>query len=157
MTRTIRRGILLLLAAAVLAFAAWMLWPRSLGDALDLEDSALSATILTGHVQNGRAHQEEEPYTLPAGSGQAEAVLDLLEQSSYHLCRDSLTDANSISGGTMSIHLSGLSAGQALQTLVVPDSGGQVLLNGRVVRIGYLTQGPAVTLCEQLAAILRGG
>ena len=57
----------------------------------------------------------------------------------------------------MSSHLSGLSAGQALQTLVVPDSGGQVLLNGRVVRIGYLTQGPAVTLCEQLAAILRGG
>ena len=31
MARSVKRVVLVLLAAAVLAFAAWMLWPRSLG------------------------------------------------------------------------------------------------------------------------------
>ena len=37
MARSVKRVVLVLLAAAVLAFAAWMLWPRSIGDAVDLE------------------------------------------------------------------------------------------------------------------------
>ena len=32
MARSVKRVVLVLLAAAVLAFAAWMLWPRSLGE-----------------------------------------------------------------------------------------------------------------------------
>ena len=32
---------------------------------------------------------------------------------------------------------------------------GKARVNGRVVRIGYLAQGKAATLCEQLAAVLR--
>ena len=80
MARSVKRVVLVLLAAAILAFAAWMLWPRSLGDALELEDSELGALILTAHVRDGKAYQEQEDYTLPAGSDQAEAVLDLLEQ-----------------------------------------------------------------------------
>ena len=34
MARSVKRVVLVLLAAAVLAFAAWMLWPRSIGDAV---------------------------------------------------------------------------------------------------------------------------
>ncbi|MUU10800.1 Uncharacterised protein [uncultured Oscillibacter sp.] len=153
MARSVKRVVLVLLAAAVLAFAAWMLWPRSLGDALELEDSGLSAVILTAHVRNGKAYQEQEDYTLPAGSDQAETVLDLLNQYSYHLCWDSLSDPSGISSGTTSIHLAG---GRELQTLVVQNGSGKMLLNGRVVRIGYFGSGQAAALCEQLSAILRG-
>ena len=148
MARSVKRVVLVLLAAAVLAFAAWMLWPRSLGDALELEDSGLSAVILTAHVRNGKAYQEQEDYTLPA-----ETVLDLLNQYSSHLCWDSLSDPSGISSGTTSIHLAG---GRELQTLVVQNGSGKMLLNGRVVRIGYFGSGQAAALCEQLSAILRG-
>ena len=153
MARRVRRIVLILLAAAVVAVAAWMLWPRSIGGAVDLEDSELGALILTANVRDGKAYQEQEDYTLPVGSDQAEAVLDLLNQYSYHLCWDSLTDPGGISSGTMSIHLAG---GRELQTLVVQNGSGKMLLNGRVVRIGYFGSGQAATLCEQLAAILRG-
>lgn len=153
MARGVRRIVLVLLAAAVVAFAAWMLWPRSLGGALELEDSELAAVILTAHVRDGKSYQEQEAYTLPAGSGQAEAVLDLLDQKSYHFCWDSLIDPGGISSGTVSIHLAG---GRELQTLVVQNGSGKMLLNGQVVRIGYFGGGRAATLCEQLSAILRG-
>ena len=36
MTRSVKRVVLVLLAAAVLAFAAWMLWPRSSGGCVGL-------------------------------------------------------------------------------------------------------------------------
>ena len=153
--RKIRNGILILLAATILAFAAWMLWPRSLGDALELENSELGALILTAHVRDGKAYQEQEDYTLPAGSDQAEAVLDLLEQYSYHLCWDSLTDPGGISvAGDVSVDLVG---GRELQTLSVYNGTGKARVNGRVVRIGYFGNSQAATLCEQLAAILRSG
>ena len=153
MAGNVRRTIPFLVLAAAAVFAAWMLWPRSLGDALELEDSELGALILTAHVRDGKAYQEQEDYTLPAGSDQAEAVLDLLEQYSYHLCWDSLSDPSGISSGTTSIHLAG---GRELQTLVVQNGSGKMLLNGRVVRIGYFGSGQAAALCEQLSAILRG-
>ena len=47
MARKLRNGILILLAAAVLAFALWMLWPRSLTGTLGLEGREISASIVT--------------------------------------------------------------------------------------------------------------
>lgn len=41
MARSVKRVVLVLLAAAVLAFAAWMLWPRSLGGERSLLTSLL--------------------------------------------------------------------------------------------------------------------
>ena len=60
MARSVKRVVLVLLAATILAFAAWMLWPRSLGDALDLENTELGALILTAHLRDRKAYQQHE-------------------------------------------------------------------------------------------------
>ena len=57
MTRSVKRVVLVLLAAAVLAFAAWMLWPRSIGDAVDLEGEDFYGFLVTLDVRDGRARQ----------------------------------------------------------------------------------------------------
>ena len=76
MARKLRNGILILLAAAVLAFALWMLWPRSLTGTLGLEGREISASIVTtgweevrdeGNFYN-RPTMDMERYALPAGS-----------------------------------------------------------------------------------------
>ena len=106
MARKLRNGILILLAAAVLAFALWMLWPRSLTGTLGLEGREISASIVTtgweevrdeGNFYN-RPTMDMERYTLPAGSEQALAVLALLDGYTWHPCWDTLTGETSISG-----------------------------------------------------------
>ena len=52
MTRSVKRVVLVLLAAAVLAFAAWMLWPRSIGDAVDLEGEDFYGFLVTLDVRD---------------------------------------------------------------------------------------------------------
>lgn len=50
MTRSVKRVVLVLLAAAVLAFAAWMLWPRSLGGAFAF-DQPFTLTVTELEMQ----------------------------------------------------------------------------------------------------------
>ena len=72
MARKLRNGILILLAAAVLAFALWMLWPRFLTGTLGPEGREISASIVTtgweevrdeGNFYN-RPTMDMERYTL---------------------------------------------------------------------------------------------
>lgn len=155
MAQKIRNGALILLAAVVLAFAAWMLWPRSIGDAVDLGGREIDASIITSGVRDGEPYQEMEQYTLSTGSNQAEAILELLGENDYHLCWDTLTGETSISGiGDLNVTLYAVQD-DALLEFSVYNGTGKARLNDRVVRIGYLAQGKAATLCEQLSAILR--
>lgn len=155
MARGVRRIVLVLLAAALLAFAAWMLWPRSLEDALELEGADFYGFLITFDVQNGQNSTGSESYTVSAGSEQAEAVLDLLDQYTYHFCWDTLADPNVISEvGDIIVDLD---SGDLERGLSVSNGTGKAKVNGRVVRIGYFGSGQAAALCEQLAAILRDG
>ena len=97
MARSVKRVVLVLLAAAVLAFAAWMLWPRSIGDAVDLEGEDLYGFLVTLNVRDGQSQTDSESYTVSADSEQAEAILELLDQYTYHFCWDTLTGADVIS------------------------------------------------------------
>ena len=154
MARKLRNGILILLAAAAAAVAAWMLWPRSLEDALELEGADFYGFLITFDVQNGQNSTGSESYTVSAGSEQAEAVLDLLDQYTYHFCWDTLADPNVISEvGDIIVDLD---SGDLERGLSVSNGTGKAKVNGRVVRIGYFGSGRAAALCEQLAAILRG-
>ena len=114
MARKLRNGILILLAAAVLAFALWMLWPRSLTGTLGLEGREIAASVLTsgweevrdeGNFYN-RPTMDMVRYALPAGSEGARAVLELLDGYTWHPCWDTLTGETSISGiGSLSVTL----------------------------------------------------
>ena len=153
MARSVRRIVLVLLAAAIAAFAAWMLWPRSLEDALELEGADFYGFLITFDVQNGQNSTGSESYTVSAGSEQAEAVLDLLDQYTYHFCWDTLADPNVISEvGDIIVDLD---SGDLERGLSISNGTGKARVNGRVVRIGYFGNSQAATLCEQLASLLQ--
>ena len=144
MARSVKRVVLVLLAAAVLAFAAWMLWPRSIGDAVDLEGEDFYGFLVTLDVRDGQSQTDSESYTVSADSEQAD-----------HFCWDTLTVADVISEiGDIIVDLD--ASGDLERKLSVSNGTGKARVNGRVVRIGYFGSGQAAALCEQLSAILRG-
>ena len=156
MARSVRRIVLVLLAAAIAAFAAWMLWPRSIGDAVALEGEDFYGFLVTFDVRDGQSQTDSESYTVSADSEQAEAILDLLDQYTYHFCWDTLTDADVISEiGDVIVDLD--ASGDLERKLSVSNGTGKARVNGRVVRVGYLGQGGAIALCEQLTSLLRSG
>ena len=162
MARKLRNGILILLAAAVLAFALWMLWPRSLTSTLGLEGREIAASVLTsgweevrdeGNFYN-RPTMDMVRYALPAGSEGARAVLELLDGYTWHPCWDTLTGETSISGiGSLSVTL--YDPQDAEREFDVYSGTGKIWLNGRIVRLEYFGNGTAEELCKTLAAILR--
>ena len=153
MARSVRRIVLVLLAAAIAAFAAWMLWPRSLEDALELEGADFYGFLITFDVQNGQNSTDSESYTVSADSEQAEAIRDLLDQYTYHFCWDTLADPNVISEvGDIIVDLD---SGELERGLSISNGTGKARVNGRVVRIGYFGNSQAATLCEQLASLLQ--
>ena len=144
-----------MLAVTIVAFAAWMLWPRSIGGAVELEGREIAASIITSGIRDGEPYQEMEQYTVRAGSGQAALVLDLLDQCSYHLCWDTLTGETSISDiGDLSVTLYSVQ-NDALLEFSVYTGTGKARLNDRVVQIGYFGAGEAAALCQALADLLR--
>ena len=163
MARRLRNGILILLAAAVLAFALWMLWPRPLAGTLGLEGREIAASVLTsgweevrdeGNFYN-RPTMDMERYTLPAGSEQARAVLELLDGYTWHPCWDTLTGETSISGiGSLSVTL--YDPQDAEREFDVYSGTGKIRLNGRIVRLDYFGNGTAEALSRELANLLRG-
>ena len=163
MARRLRNGILFLLAAGVLAFALWMLWPRPLAGTLGLEGREIAASVLTsgweevrdeGNFYN-RTTMDMERYALPAGSEGARAVLELLDGYTWHPCWDTLTGETSISGiGSLSVTL--YDPQDAEREFDVYSGTGKIWLNGRIVRLDYFGNGRAEALSRELANLLRG-
>ena len=163
MARKLRNGILILLAAAVLAFALWMLWPRSLTGTLGLEGREIAASVLTsgweevrdeGNFYN-RPTMDMVRYALPAGSEGARAGLELLDGYTWHPCWDTLTGETSISGiGSLSVTL--YDPQDAEREFDVYSGTGKIWLNGRIVRLDYFGNGRAEALSRELANLLRG-
>ena len=157
MTWNLRKALSLALAAVVLIFAAWMLWPRSLEDDLDLEGRPLSATIITSGVEvtdmNSTPYHDFDDYAVEPGSPEADAIREILGRYSWHPCLDTLTGADAISDiGNVSVYLY---IGDMGASLSVHNGTGKARLNDRVVRIGYLGNSQAAALCEELARLLR--
>ena len=164
MARKLRNGILILLAAAVLAFALWMLWPRSLTGTLGLEEKNIWAVVISNGTEAvpgmdgfvDRPAGDVKGFALPAGSQQAEMVLDLLDGYTWHPCWDTLTGETALSGiGDLSVTL--YDSQDAERAFSVYSGTGKLRLNGRIVRLDYFGNGGAEALCRELAAILRGG
>ena len=148
----VRRTILILVLAAAAAFAAWMLWPRSLAGAFDAQ-GGLSVTVITSGVEvvdmNSQPYQDMENYTVEASSPEAEALGEILQGYSYRLCWESLTGKSLIEDiGNVSVKLYGPE-----RDLSVFSGTGKIRLNDRTV---YLTGGRSAALCEALTALLRG-
>ena len=149
-----KRTVFLLPAAALLIFAAWMLWPRSLGADPEIRGN-VSALIITSGVENSQPYQDLEEYSLDADSPEAEALREILNRYSYHLCPDSLTAEDSISGiGSLSVTL--YDPQDAEREFDVYSGTGKIWLNGRIVRLDYFGNGRAEALSRELANLLRG-
>lgn len=153
MARSVKRVVLVLLAAAIAAFAAWMLWPRSLAGAFDF-DQPFTLTVTELELQEDGRWTSGEPVSaaVEPGTPAAEAVRAALEEESYHLCLSTLTGDPLIDGtGDQIVSLYG-SAGQEKNHLTLYAGNSRLNAGGRVVR-GYFRDGAA--LCGELAAILR--
>lgn len=163
MARKLRNGLLILLAAVIMTFAAWMLWPRPLTGTLDLEGREISVSIVTtgweevrdeGNFYN-RPAMDMERYTLPAGSEQSRAVLEKLDGYTWHPCWDTLTGETALSGiGDLSVTL--YDSQDAERAFSVYSGTGKIWLNGRIVRLDYFGNGRAEALSRELANLLRG-
>lgn len=134
--------------AAVL-FAAWMLWPRPLAKAFDAERQFVAMVVKCG-VRDGESWSDSsEQYDLEGSA----ALGEVLEGYSYHLCWDTLFSTNSMNlkGGTdETVYL--YNAGAEKLT-----TGGtsQVMLNGRIYRIGYLGNRKGTALNQEILTALR--
>ena len=163
MARKLRNGLLILLAAVIMTFAAWMLWPRPLTGTLDLEGREISVSIVTtgweevrdeGNFYN-RPAMDMERYTLPAGSERSRAVLEQLDGYTWHPCWDTLTGETALSGiGDLSVTL--YDSQDAERAFSVYSGTGKIWLNGRIVRLDYFGNGAAGALCREMADHLRG-
>ena len=163
MARKLRNGILILLAAAVLAFALWMLWPRSLTGTLGLEEKNIWAVVISNGTEAvpgmdgfvDRPAGDVKGFALPAGSQQAEMVLDLLDGYTWHPCWRTLTGNGALSGiGALSVSL--YDAQDPDRDFKVYSGIGEIRLNGRIVRLEYFGNGTAEALSRELASLLRG-
>lgn len=133
--------------AAVVLFAAWMLWPRSLAAEFDA-GRQFTALVTKSGVQSGELWMDNsERYDLEGSA----ALQEVLEGYSYHLCWDSLLGKNAIDGiGDLSVDLY---TGE--QDVRVFNGTEKLFCNDRVVRI-YGGRRGAAALCEELLAVLRG-
>ena len=112
MARKLRNGLLILLAAVIMTFAAWMLWPRSLTDALGLEGREISVSIVTtGWETSGtRGTSTTGPPWTWSGTPSRRAVngpvREKLDGYTWHPCWDTLTGETALSGiGELSVTL----------------------------------------------------
>ena len=152
MARGVRRIVLVLLAAALLAFAAWMLWPRSLGEAFAF-DQPFTLTVTELETQEDGSWTVKEPVSsvLEPGTPAAEAVQEALEEYFYHLCLSSLTGDRLGPIGEKCVFLDSVSDGKKDHLGLIAGSN-KLGCGDRVVQ-GYFRD--SAVLCQKLSAILR--
>lgn len=149
MGRKGKRGILILLAAVCLTLSAWMLWPR----ALELSgEGNYSILVIRTAVEAGRPDSETVTLDIQVRSPEGVALQRCLSQYAYHLCWDSLWDSASI--GTSGSDYT-FSIGDAEGNHLLFSGTAEMLWNGRVVKMGYLGDGRARQLCEELLDLLN--
>ena len=140
----------IVLAAVLAVLAAWMLWPRNLGEAFDAEESIAVSAIIFG-VTDGRVDNETEEYQLPAGSEKGERIGELLSQHTYHLTLGTLTGRDVIEGTTVTLHFN-----NGVGTLLsLTGNTAELFLNHRVYRLDYWGRDRGTELCQAVLNILR--
>lgn len=143
-------GLLAAAAAVVVLFAAWMLWPRPLAVEFNAERQ-FAASVTKQGVRDGKLWMDvSEQYELEGST----ALQEVLEGYSYHLCWDSLTGENAIDGRggtyeTLNLYNSGDEG-------LISNGTSRLILNGRVVKVGYWGHGQGTALNQELLAALRG-
>ena len=149
------------IAALVILFAAWMLWPRSLAVGLDDTDT-LSAFVTTMGVEIVR-DEYGGPFSSPtvdiktyrdiaADSDAGIAIRSALDNFTYRLCLDSLTGKQDISNiGSLRVSL----YGQDDWECSVYSGTGKCFLNGRIVKITGWGNENVSKLCTTLAELLQ--
>ena len=142
-----------------IAFAAWMLWPRSFSSDFGSND-ALSAFVMTLGIEqvwdegvpSSQPNNHIESYhDIAADSDTAASIREILNGCTYHLCLDSLTGKQSLSDiGSLQVNLY-TQGGWEFKAF---NGTAKCFLNNRIVKI---TGGrkSAEKLCEELAAALR--
>ena len=150
-----RRIVCGVLLAAVLALAAWMLWPRSLGEVFD-PAFPLSAAVTRDsfHIEGDFTVQDTETVscTVKPGSPEMEAVCEILGRYRCHLCLDSLTGETVIQDvGDVGVRIRDQ---EGRELWVSSAKSGKIFLNHRVVRAGYWGGAKGAALCKELAAVL---
>jgi len=140
----------IVIAVALVAAAAWMLWPRPLEEAFDATEQ-FSVTGIMFDVENGQLKSESFRYEVEAGSAQGREIEAVLEKYSYHACIDTLVGVDSIWGPvvTMNFH----NTREEYMTLTVGTR--RLHCNGRVYRLGYGEIDRGRALCDELLAILE--
>ena len=142
-----------------IAFAVWMLWPRSFLTDLGSND-VLSAFVMTLGIEqvwdegvpSSQPNNHIESYhDIAADSDTAASIREILNGCTYHLCLESLTGKQSLSDiGSLQVNL----YTQGGWELKVFDGTTKCFLNNRIVKISGGRKS-AEQLCEELTAALR--
>ena len=142
-----------------IAFAVWMLWPRSFLTDLGSND-VLSAFVMTLGIEqvwdegvpSSQPNNHIESYRdIESDSDTAASIREILNGCTYHLCLESLTGKQSLSDiGSLQVNL----YAQGGWEFKVLNGTSKCFLNNKIVTISGGRKG-AEHLCEELAAALR--
>ena len=135
---------------AVILLAAWMWWPRPLENAFDAEQQLRVSVVASGIKDGDLWMDTDEQYDLEHGSA---ALAEVLEEYSYHPCLATLFGDGSIDlkGGTGETVNLYNAEGQCL----ISGGTAQIILGGRVCRVGYWGKNRGAALNRDILAALR--
>ena len=136
--------------AAVILLAAWMWWPRSLVKAFDAEQQLRVSVVASGIKDGELLMDTDEQYDLEHGSA---ALSEVLKEYSCHPCLATLFGDGSIDlkGGTGETVNLYNAEGQCL----ISGGTAQIILDGRVYRVGYWGKSRGAALNRDILAALR--
>ena len=141
-----------LLWALPLLCAIVIYWrPMSLGEAVTAEESNYAVTSILHRVTNGKIDNLSLSYDLPAGSGEAAAMAEILEKYTYHRCLRTPFSDGSMDGKGGSDHTILLST---TKEHIIFSGTGEILLGSRVYRTDYFGNKKGMKLVEEAAALL---
>ena len=153
-----KKTVCLAIFGLAIAFAAWMLWPRSFSSDFGSND-ALSAFVMTLGIEqvwdegvpSSQPNNHIESYhDIAADSDTAASIREILNGCTYHLCLESLTRKQSLSDiGSLQVNL----YTQGGWEFKVFNGTSKCFLNNKIVTISGGRKG-AEQLCEELAAAL---
>lgn len=154
-----KKTVCLAILGLAIAFAAWMLWPRSFTAGLRSDD-IMAAFVITDGVEFAQdegaffsqpTHHIESYRDIAADSDTAASIREILNGCTYHLCLESLTGKQSLSDiGSLQVNL----YTQGGWEFKVFNGTAKCFLNNRIVKISGCGKS-AEQLCAELAAALK--
>lgn len=151
MKRFLKKAFALMVVAALLCFACYMLWPHRFDTLQPDCDSITIFRIDTAEDYSLTTTKE----TYSADSPELAQIMDILSRYTYHRSFRTLAGANGMEGNHAGYWLDVYLDHGDDRVDFNCGGGGEVLIDGLVWRIGYLGNRSSLTMMQELSDIFE--